>query len=311
MANSNWTLMGADAVYNTESSAPYLEGMLDPTWFDNVERDPSFSQIELRDLPDWCPSTLQMLANNMVPGMFVGGGSCMTIFDKLHRYTDIDTWVNSDEAYTHVSGLLTLWGFTPDNVSNQLQHWKDGFNTVQIIRVPKLKDLEDLLSTFDIQACKVGFDSKSIRYNTYAKGDIETKQLHIGTQRLKCKDPGKLLFRILKYGMKGYRVTPQLIRGVWNYNKDPLPEYKVSITQSDTQRLQEEIIKMLKSQPAQYQPVPMMPPNQKIGDWYLTPYPAAAPAANPNDYKITWTSAGTTCTKCGSSYHNTENHTGY
>lgn len=166
-----------------------------------------------------------------------------------------------------------------------------------------------MISTFDIRACKVGIDYKRIAYNQSAKYDIENKIITCGPI---SKDPVKLFFRIIKYASRGYKVTPQQIRNIWNANKQtvtaPLKLDLSGKLDEDAllRTLQDMIGKYPTLSPATISPY--INPNPWNQPLQSDPYGTINPKV-----PYTWTgtlTGGTTpypsnpyCTRCGSTSH--------
>lgn len=291
-------------------------GMLEPTWFDNVKEE-EFITTKLK-LPNHCPSTLILISENMVPGMFVAGGSCITAYDSLHQFSDIDIFCNSPDALLHTNQLLDMLGFKAIGKNNgALMEYEDALGIkAQIIFATRLKSLPTLLSTFDFSICKVGFDHENFMEGSLTRQDIQNKVLRCNPV---SKNPAKLLFRICKYSGKGYGVTAHLIQEIWLRNQqNPVPVIKVDPDNTEMSRLIQELVKQQQIQQQQImQPLmpiapnwpPLLPADQELDPPYMSPAPVTI---QPTTFKWTRTTTGTgpgdyqqPCSRCGSISHTT------
>jgi len=295
-------------------------GMLEPTWFDNVKNEDGLGTHKLL-LPNHCPSNLILISENMVPGMFVAGGSCITIYDPLHQFTDIDLFCNTPDALLHTQQLLDMLGFKPIG-KNQgaLKEYEDELGSkAQIIYAQNLKSLENLLCTFDLSVCKIGFDHEKIVEGGFTQQDIKDKVLRCNPV---SNNPGKLLFRLCKYSSKGYTATAHLIQEIWLRNqKNPVPVLKIDSDNTEMTRLIQELIKqqqaaqesimqpLIPFQPLQPSWPPLLPADQEFDPPYMSPLPAPV-TVQPTVFKWTKTTTGTgsgdyqqPCSRCGSTSH--------
>ncbi len=260
-------------------------------WAGDIKQDAYIRSVPLADINCMCPATLVQLSQNMVPGMFVAGGSCMTIMDPMHKFTDIDIWVTSPEVRQHVEGLLAVWGLAPKHDhGNGVVDWADELVSVQIIQANELKSIEDLISTFDIEACKIGFDSTHIAFGAYTKAGIRDKDIEI-VNRV-SEDPVAMILRILKYVSKGYTIKAEIIKDIWTKNKKVKLNAGDIATETNVQELRDMFSKLLKEQVGQYtsQPLPVLP---------LPPLYTYST----NAVKITYN-----CNSCGLSYQQGSQH---
>lgn len=290
-------------------------GLLEPTWFDNVKDEDGLISNKLK-LPNHCPSTLILISENMVPGMFVAGGSCITIYDSLHQFTDIDLFCNSPDALLHTQQVLDMLGFKPMRGNEgALKEYEDGLSKAQIIYAQGLKSLENLLTTFDLSVCKIGFDHEKMMESKFTHDDILKKVLRCNPV---SKNPGKLLYRLCKYSAKGYTVTPHLIQEIWLRNQQN-PVIKVDSDNTEMSRLIQELVKQQQIQQQQImQPLMPIAPNwppllpadpaiQELDPPYMSPAPVTI---QPTTFKWTRTTTGTgpgdyqqPCSRCGSISH--------
>lgn len=282
-------------------------GKLAEKWNEPIVHDVGLKSSLLAEfpLPTTCPATLILLSENMVKGMMLAGGSCMTIVDPLHQFTDIDIWCNNLEAKRHTESLLKMWGLTrKSNPQLEIQDWEDELVKVQVIYATSLKSLEDLVSTFDIEACKIGFDHEKVIYGQHTFKDITGKKINVPPVN---PEPVKLLHRIIKYVSKGYAVDPQLIQDIWDKNKN-LTGTGITTKASDDMRdmLTKAILDQMNAMKGMYPPLlPAAPPelqpyNQPYNPppWLPVEYPAI-----PAEQWITTTTDKTTityvCAQCG------------
>lgn len=158
--------------------------------------------------PDY---VMNMLAKAAIPGAFVAGGSCISIVDPHHQFNDIDIFVNNEEAYRQVEQLLVANGFNPASpcidspMTGNIINFTNDVSYVQVIPVPDLQSLSQLLSNFDFEVCRIGFDHERIMYGRHTVPDIESKTINLYPED-KPRKFARLLSRLWKYQKKGFEV---------------------------------------------------------------------------------------------------------
>lgn len=162
-------------------------------------------------LPSHCPATLIQLSENTVDGMFVAGGSCITILNPYHQYGDFDIYVNNKRAQRHAVDMLTSLEFTKTNsIEAFLTEWTDGLNKVQIIEGKKINNIAELFSTFDLHLCQIGFDHENVSFTKKCENNVANKTV---TLSKKAHDDYYGTFdRLLKYASKGYIAKSEVVK---------------------------------------------------------------------------------------------------
>lgn len=154
---------------------------------------------------------LHILSQNMQENTFIAGGSCISIIDQWHQYTDVDVWVTTDKAQKHIETIIGALNFKKTgDLTNQIQNFSDDLGrTIQIMRMDHFDSLERLLSTFDITACKIGFDSNRVLLNEFTEDHIKFKVISfdgLNIDNLNNEQRIKTLQRAFKYAGKGYTI---------------------------------------------------------------------------------------------------------
>jgi hypothetical protein len=200
--------------------------------FDNVdctEKYESLSNSILLNVDDYAKAFsnaapfLKLLKENIEEGLFVAGGSCITLVDPNHPYDDIDIFTTSKLSNKKVVDLLKAFGFIHHDSSHFIKVYTDGFNKVQVIDTDKkIKNLEELLSTFDFDICKIGFDNKDVIVGANTVNYIKTKKITLNVESINRVNCASTVERIIKYRTKGYNYSSEhLIEDIlYKYGQD-------------------------------------------------------------------------------------------
>ena len=159
-------------------------------------------------LPNHCPATLIQLSQYMVEGMYVAGGSCITILNPSHQYGDFDVYVNGPMAKKQAEDFLKGYSFKKTKqMVDFLTEWSDGLNSVQLIEGKQINSLSDLLSTFDLDICRIGFDTTEVLCTEKCERNIADNTVTMSDKAY--NDYTATLFRLFKYASKGYKVSQE------------------------------------------------------------------------------------------------------
>lgn len=198
----------------------------------------NFKELDIKFVQS-AEDPLKRLANDMIKfkndGIFVGGGSCISLFKKEHAYGDIDIWTSNEPAFHEVARYLTEdlecqnidekpnmiiqdtnydCNGRPYDIFRALTNYSNKDHKYQIILNTEISDICHLLTSFDLEICRIAFDKHSMVYSDYAITDINNKTVTcFEDETTECYN---IHTRIEKYVNKRYAENKQLNRhGLW------------------------------------------------------------------------------------------------
>jgi len=141
--------------------------------------------------------------------VILAGGALRTIFKDDSKIVDFDLFFKDGLTPAKVS--LQLEDLEFKNVftcpKGELKTFKRDDIKVQLITKTYYRDMEHVISTFDINACCIAYDGTKIVTTRNAIRDIFRKSITLNN----VEYPNATFRRILKYKDKGYKVTNKAI----------------------------------------------------------------------------------------------------
>ena len=137
-------------------------------------------------------------------GCWIAGGAPLALYRGKHdQIKDWDLFFNSDESRKEaMSGLLDI-GFEQCNESKWSTSYKKNDIMVQTVRFKNFRDIDHVFKNFDISICCFAIEENNIIFTKQAQQDVENMVFNFA----KTKNPAYSLSRIIKYSMKGFKLT--------------------------------------------------------------------------------------------------------
>lgn len=133
---------------------------------------------------------------------FVCGGIWRSMFDHS-KPNDIDIYFQSEGAKTLVSKFLSDTGWHGNQAYPHVMEFTRKSIKVQLMTMDYYENVENTLSRFDWNCCRIGCDDKFFYMDKACLKDLKKKELSIHY----IQDPLSILRRVAKYSRYGYKIT--------------------------------------------------------------------------------------------------------
>jgi hypothetical protein len=154
------------------------------------------------------------------PGVVLGGGALRGLFNKDEKIDDIDIFFTDLTQAPNVEKTLVKKGYKvvfkcPLGHLTTLK--KNGEIKIQLITERQYVSPEEMIDTFDIEACRLAYDGKHIYVGSRQTiRDIRRKQINLW----RIDYPNATFKRVIKYTAKGYKATSEAVdkftREIWS-----------------------------------------------------------------------------------------------
>jgi hypothetical protein len=170
-------------------------------------------------------------------GPWIAGGATLQWYQNRElEHHDIDVFCASAEQADQLAQRLTQHGTVKYQSNNaityEMTHWVTNEPnsqlkkwSIQVIKRKYFDSVDDVIDSFDITVCQIGFDGKNWHLGRWTGQDIRQRNLRMILPLL--PDAAK---RLTKYWTYGYRPVPGLLRMIannpesrWEFN--PLEDY--------------------------------------------------------------------------------------
>ena len=153
------------------------------------------------------------------PGVILGGGALRGLFNEDEKIDDIDIFFTDLTQAPNVEKTLIKKGYKvvfkcPLGHLTTLK--KEGEIKIQFITERQYVSPEEMIDTFDIEACRLAYDGKYVYVGSRQTiRDIRRKQINLW----RIDYPNATFKRVIKYTAKGYKATSEAVdkftREIW------------------------------------------------------------------------------------------------
>lgn len=152
-------------------------------------------------------SQLNALVARLPPGNYwLAGGAVLRVLEGNTEHADVDLFFHDGDAAREYEDALLGADFT--KLADAPPTYKRGAETVQCINFKFYDSMREVLESFDISVCKVGFEGGKLVADAEVLDDIRTKRPRFCAL---VNAPATLL-RVVKYSKRGYVFTRESLK---------------------------------------------------------------------------------------------------